>query len=191
MSSKPSWWSRLMRLLVRSKGAVRHTDQAIKRMESAMKNVESELKRHRSGGSKTGGKRAGNASLVGLLVAVAIVMVLVIIFLKPGSLLSSSAPGASKTSGVDVVHERKDKVGETIVGRSMAAAKDDVCREQLAGIRQSIEIHIDPTDDSKPHSLADLQLPKSYCECPIGHEPYVYDPNTGQVHCKHPGHEKY
>ena len=33
-----------------------------------------------------------------------------------------------------------------------------------------------------------LSLPAT---CPVGEEPYDYDPTTGQIHCVHPGHERY
>ena len=46
-------------------------------------------------------------------------------------------------------------------------------------------------EDTKPASLAAAKITGDLARCPIGHEPYVYDPATGTIHCVHPGHEKY
>jgi len=43
-----------------------------------------------------------------------------------------------------------------------------------------------------PKTLAEVRgLGNDMKQCPIGKEPYEYDPATGKVHCPHPGHEKY
>ncbi len=47
------------------------------------------------------------------------------------------------------------------------------------------------TDGKSPASLEELKLPKEMLSCPVGHQPYVYDPATGQVHCPYPGHENF
>jgi prepilin-type N-terminal cleavage/methylation domain-containing protein len=47
------------------------------------------------------------------------------------------------------------------------------------------------TEGKHPASLDELKLPKEMLSCPVGHQPYVYDPATGEVHCPYPGHEKF
>jgi len=120
--------------------------------------------------------------MVGTLITIAIILVLVVVFMKGGcgSLLSTG--GSSP---------RADGKGTTIPGLVKADAQDDVCREQLAQARQMIQIRESDADDKPPDSLADLKLPDSALRCPIGHEPYVYDPKTGTIKCPHPGHGKY
>lgn len=124
-------------------------------------------------------KRQFGGSLVGTLVAVALLIGLVLFFLFRGFGMAGNE-----------MSERKDHVGETIVGRGLARAKDEKCMEQVRQVRQSLEI-LNPTGDEPPQSLSETKLGPSFLSCPIGHEPYEYDPQTGKVKCPHPGHEKY
>ena len=119
------------------------------------------------------------SSLIGMLVAAAIVMILIIIFVKvaPDFLGAGGSP-------------RKDKVGHTIIGTSKARAEDAVCMTDLRQVRDAIEM-AKTTEGQPPTTLSELKLPKEFGYCPIGQEPYVYDPKTGTVRCVHPGHEKY
>ncbi len=125
--------------------------------------------------------RSGNASLIGLLVAAAIVLLLTVIFLKGG------IPGFSKPAGP----ARKDNLGKTVPGAVKADAEDTVCRNNLQQIRLAIQTQqaMDP-DGKFPSSLQDLHLPASMLKCPLGGQ-YIYDPTTGTVHCNHPGHENF
>ncbi len=123
--------------------------------------------------------RRGN-TLVGMLVVVAIIAIMAAIFLGGGQ-GSSLGVGESK---------RADGKGRTVLGASMEAARDDVCRSNLGQIRSSIQIAT-TTDDEKPASLAELRGMSSVSSCPTGKEPYTYDPATGTVKCPHPGHGKY
>lgn len=122
--------------------------------------------------------RRGN-TLIGMLVVVAIIAIMAVAFL--GSRGNSLSVGES---------QRADGKGRTVLGAAKAAAQDDVCRSNLQQIRASIQIQT-TTDDEKPASLDALPGMKSVSSCPIGHEPYVYDPATGTVKCPHPGHGKY
>ncbi|MFN8220588.1 MAG: prepilin-type N-terminal cleavage/methylation domain-containing protein [Fimbriimonadales bacterium] len=87
---------------------------------------------------------------------------------------------------------RKDGKGETVVGQTMLRAKDEVCRSNIDQIRQMIYVSSTGGEDGYPAKITDLKgLPKDFQLCPIGKEEYVYNPATGEVHCPHPGHEKY
>lgn len=92
-------------------------------------------------------------------------------------------------------NQRKDQVGETVVGQSMARSKDSVCMNNLHQIRAAIEIAKTSSADEGeaiPRSLEEVKgLGADMKQCPIGKEPYKYDPATGQVKCPHPGHTKY
>ncbi|MBS1724936.1 MAG: hypothetical protein JSS66_18505 [Armatimonadetes bacterium] len=124
-------------------------------------------------------RRLRGESMIGVLVAVAIVIALGIAF----------AVGSGAFGGK--VDKRPDGKGETLVGRSMYRAKDEACRSNLGQVRQSLQIATDPTEDTHPASLQELHLGDDFMRCPIGKEPYEYDPATGTVKCVHPGHEKY
>lgn len=117
-------------------------------------------------------------TMVAVLVVVAIIVVLVVVFYGKGA-QNSSLP------------ERADKKGETMIGKSLYAAKDDQCRNGLDQIRSSIAINTDPVEGTKPARLEDTRLGQQFYKCPVGGEAYVYDPKTGKVHCPHPGHEAY
>ncbi|MBS1705341.1 MAG: hypothetical protein JST40_05670 [Armatimonadetes bacterium] len=88
-------------------------------------------------------------------------------------------------------NKRKDQVGETVVGQSMARARDAECMNNLSQIRQFIQVYKTSGEDTNPASLDDARVPKTMQVDPIDKKPYEYDPTTGTVKCKHPGHEKY
>lgn len=124
--------------------------------------------------------RTKGSSLVASLVVILIIGILFAIFMNGGF-------GAAK------VEKRPDNVGQTIIGRSAAKARDDVCRNNLSQVRMAVQLAQGQNDDKPPSSLEDLpSMPPSMFVCPIQpHEKYVYDPATGQVTCPHRGHERY
>lgn len=118
-------------------------------------------------------------SMIGTLIAVAIVAILVAVFLS----------GGLNFTGED--HPRPDKVGKTIIGQSAARARDAVCMEHLGQLRAAIEL-ASQTADTLPQSLDEVSISEDFKHCPIEpREKYVYDAETGKVKCPHPGHEKY
>lgn len=124
--------------------------------------------------------RRGN-TLIGMLVAVAIIAVMTVAFL--GSKGDNPLKVGEST--------RADGKGRTILGAAKAAAQDDVCRSNLSQVRMAIQIARNTDDEAAPASLDALPNVKSVSSCPVGHEAYQYDPATGTVRCPHPGHGKY
>jgi hypothetical protein len=119
--------------------------------------------------------------MVGVIIAMAILILGVLVFTSGGfSGLTGEKP-----------EERADGQGETIVGKSLLAGKDTVCRTNIKQVRQSIQIQMDPVDDIYPASLKDLGLGGDFEVCAVGGEAYEYTASTGQVKCPHPGHENY
>ncbi|MCC6404386.1 MAG: hypothetical protein IT207_10305 [Fimbriimonadaceae bacterium] len=123
-------------------------------------------------------KRLGRG-LVGVLASVVILVGLAVVFSVGSGIFGEKVP------------ERKDKQGETLVGRSILRAKDTKCISNLGQVRQAIETNKDPVDDVNPADLGSIGLSPDFLKCPIGKEPYTYDPSTGKVSCPHPGHEEY
>lgn len=119
-------------------------------------------------------RRAGGNTLVGLLAVIVIIAILAVVALTGGF-------GDRKST-------RKDGLGTTVPGAARAQALDASCSSNLKQIRAKIQMDM-ATEDQAPASLQDLGLPAEMLRCPIGKEPYEYDPATGQVRCKHPGHE--
>lgn len=119
--------------------------------------------------------------MVEIMVGAAVVIGLTIAY------VTGNLPGLSGKTN----NQRKDGVGETIVGKSVAAAKDAKCTSNIRQVRLSIQTQMDPVENTFPESLKSLNLGADFEACPLGKEPYVYDPATGTVKCVHPGHEKY
>jgi hypothetical protein len=123
-------------------------------------------------------KNRGGFTLVEILL-VTLVMILI-----GGALVyfyfGKSSDQAKKLGGGDMIHT------------PITRANDVVCQTNLGSVRQAIEAErASDADGHPPQSLNLLSLPAELLSCPVGHEPYSYDPTTGQVHCTHPGHENY
>jgi hypothetical protein len=129
-------------------------------------------------------KQRGN-SLAGILIVVAIILIAVVVLAK-----GSNCSGTSVQK--DQIAPRADNHGTTTYGLVKYAAEDSVCRSNLGQVRAAIQTAKASMEEGFPPSLEDLHLPSelTYCRVPP-HEPYTYDPTTGEVHCTHPGHEKY
>jgi hypothetical protein len=124
--------------------------------------------------------KRGN-SLVGLLVAAAIVLLLMVVVMK----------GTNTFAVNGGVSQRKDGLGKTVPGMAFAATRDDVCRMHLHDLRMAIDLQHQTNDEAFPATLEDTKQGSEFYSCPIGHEPYNYNPETGEVKCVHLGHEKY
>lgn len=121
-------------------------------------------------------KKNAGQTLVATMVVLVIICILAGVYFVGGS--------GSSTAG------RPDGKGQTIVGRAMYRAKDEACRSNLNQVRQALQIAW-TTDEAYPPTLADTKLGQDFYECAIGGEPYKYTPETGEVKCEHPGHEKF
>ena len=121
---------------------------------------------------KTNNARSGFA-LIELLVVMALIVVLSAGMYKFYLGKGTGKPGEAKTP--------------------MTATFDSVCLQNLRSVRQCVEAaHTGDTDTKFPASLTEIkELSPELRACPEGKEPYTYDAQTGEVHCIHPGHEKY
>jgi hypothetical protein len=93
--------------------------------------------------------------------------------------------------GTGSTTQRADGLGKTTYGGAIMTAKDQACASNLQQVRQGLEAAKLSNGDSNPSDIKDAGIGDSFYVCPVGGEPYVYDPSTGQVHCPHPGHEKF
>jgi hypothetical protein len=122
--------------------------------------------------------RRSGRGMVGVLVAGALGLVVVLFFVMGGMTGSTPPP-------------REDGKGTTLVGRVAYEAKDEVCKSNLGQVKQAIQMATDPVEGAFPSSLEETKLGADFLKCPIGKEAYVYDPTTGKVTCPHPGHQAY
>ena len=118
-------------------------------------------------------------TIIATLIAVVIMLVLAVALMY-GSGMFGGKP----------VSSRKDGLGTTIPGAVKYKAKDEVCRSNLGQVRQSLQIAW-TTDESYPETIDGTRLGSTFYSCPLGNEPYLYDPQNGTVFCPHPGHEKF
>ncbi len=124
--------------------------------------------------------RQRGQTLVATLIVIAIMGVLAVAMLRPWAVGGTAKPA------------RADGKGDSVPGLVKLKADDTVCMSNIAQVRQFIQIARGNADDQPPATLAEIQgLPKEFLSCPLGKEPYQYDPTTGTVRCVHPGHEKY
>ncbi len=117
----------------------------------------------------------------------------------PGAPASTPAPAANSAptpapvdhteTGTGVGQLNVDG-GNSVIAKAMGKGFEVKCRENLRNVRAAV--HMNRTDDGKfPASLGAISEINNISSCPTGHEPYAYDPETGEVHCTHPGHEKF
>ena len=125
-------------------------------------------------------KTRGN-SLVGMLAVIAIIAVLAVVMMKGSGALG----GPTKSP-------RADGRGTTVPGLVKADAEDQVCRSNLSQLRMALQVQMSGSgDEEKPATIEAINLGAAYKKCPMGGEPYQYVPATGEIHCIHPGHEKF
>ena len=67
-------------------------------------------------------------------------------------------------------------------------AHDIDCQNMLRQVRASIQMAMQETEQPPPAIPQDMAR---YAKCPVSGQPYTYDPQTGQLHCTTPGHEKF
>jgi hypothetical protein len=142
----------------------------------------------------TGRTPRGSWSLIGLLVVA--VLIGIAIYITLGSYLKSSHPGRGVATGVAGIAPGDDlsDVGPAEGQTPIGVAKDVQCREALDQMRKAIEMHKAQFGEGPPANLEALTaqgIPREWLVCPVGKEPYKYDPQTGRVWCQHPGHEKF
>lgn len=114
-------------------------------------------------------------TLVASLIVLAIIAILAVVALR-GNFGEGKSP-------------RKDGLGITAPGLVRAMAIDTKCQSNLGQVRMAIGLK-QTTDDEFPASIEETRLGSSFYKCPLGKEPYKYDPSTGTVTCPHLGHEK-
>lgn len=106
------------------------------------------------------------------------ILVVVVIMIVIAAVLFPRIAGNSRT---------KDGKAATPTAR----AHDVECISNLRSCRQAIEVAKAGDDTKFPSSLAELKLPSEVTHCVVSKQEYVYNPQTGEVHCPYPGHTSY
>jgi competence protein ComGC len=85
--------------------------------------------------------------------------------------------------------------GRTKQGKAttpLSKAHDTVCQSNLRSVRQSIEaFKAGDSEERLPASLDELKLPSEVTHCDVSKEAYLYNPQTGEVHCPFVGHSSF
>lgn len=116
----------------------------------------------------------------GYLTLIALLVVIVII----GILFATQYGGSPRRTGPTPRGE-----SQTLLGGAVDRADATVCRNNLNQLRAAIQVY-QANAQAWPPDLESLQAGVRL-QCPVGREPYQYDPLTGAVHCMHPGHENF
>lgn len=128
----------------------------------------------------------GYATILELLIALVVICILLLIFL-PRYLGGKSSKGEEAA-----LRELGIKKPQTSAG-AIELGKDVECMNNLKQIRSAITM-FQSSEDQLPSSLRDFvpsYFSESFIKCPVGGEPYLYNPASGTVRCPHPGHEKF
>ncbi len=127
---------------------------------------------------------SGQAALVGLVVAAALALLLVWVLM--GQRSKPTAKGADDLTNPSP---------QTTYGAAMQRGHDVECMNNLSQIRTALRMAAQTgTEEGNPPSLRDLSaqgIPQSMMVCPVSHRPYAYNPQTGQVGCLTPGHQRF
>ncbi|MHB9130092.1 MAG: type II secretion system protein [Armatimonadota bacterium] len=80
---------------------------------------------------------------------------------------------------------------QSIPARTIQKAHSMECQNNVRQLRQLIEMSKSDSENGTiyPSSLSNMPEAAKISKCPVGREPYQYDPTTGKIHCVHPGHE--
>jgi len=122
----------------------------------------------------------GAFGLIGILVAVAIGIALMV-YIAPTYI----------GGGVSVAKTAPPGKAATPIQR----AESVECQTNLQQVRSAISMY-QTNNEKMPASLQDLStfgVSGSLTYCPVGgaNYTYAYDPQTGRVGCRYPGHERY
>ncbi|MEA3403322.1 MAG: prepilin-type N-terminal cleavage/methylation domain-containing protein [Armatimonadota bacterium] len=119
-----------------------------------------------------GGRQSGQAGFA----LVEILLVIVIIGLLAVGYYGLSGPG-----------EKGQEQEKSIPARSIDKAKSAQCASNLNQCRQLIEMYVIEHGEYPKKFNPGQQ--GSIGTCPVSGKPYVYNPQTGEIHCTTPGHE--
>jgi prepilin-type N-terminal cleavage/methylation domain-containing protein len=86
----------------------------------------------------------------------------------------------------------KSKDGKTIESPIQRGHSVE-CINNLSQLRQGYKLATTEDDAPRPQTLKEVGkgFPESMFRCPVGGQPYQYDPATGRIWCVQPGHESY
>lgn len=129
----------------------------------------------------------GSYSLIGLLAGLVITMVLALILLGGPEIFSGGKSGSGPAGSAGI----GGGVGGAIAVRN--EAQEVTCKNNLQQLRLGIQMVTQNAEGTPPQTLEEVAQanPGLKIACPVGGEPYQYDPVTGQVTCVHPGHERF
>ena len=120
--------------------------------------------------------RRRGQTLVASLIVIAIIMILTVVYMR--------GTGGGKPA-------KPDGRGTTTMGAAKASAEDIACQSNVNQVRQLLMVAKTSDDSFKPATVDEIPGATSVSKCPVGKETYTIDPEPGEIHCPHLGHEKF
>lgn len=85
---------------------------------------------------------------------------------------------------------------KTVLGQSLERGTEVDCKNNLAQIRNGITMDRTQSGETEPppptlQSLHSQGIGPQMLKCSVSQQPFQYNPQTGQVWCPTPGHERF
>jgi len=126
-------------------------------------------------------------SIIGVLLACAVIAVLVVILFGSNSKIGMEGRIKEAAKEGDV----KVKPGQSTVGAVMDTGKATACQSNLRQIRMYLQMEQQENGQYPAALEANKVGSGQILVCPQTLKAYAYDPNTGKVSCTTPGHESF
>ena len=129
----------------------------------------------------TGRRFQRGESILGMLVILVLIIVGFVLYFR----LKPPEPGMRRPGGPTSTY-----------GQSLEKGKSTDCQNNLRQIRFAITMERTQGGETEapPPTLQSLQsqnIGPQMLKCPVQNQPYQYNPQTGQVWCPTPGHERF
>jgi hypothetical protein len=120
-------------------------------------------------------------------------VIIVLVVVLCGALLYVTVTNGAKKAQQEARQDVTKQPGEgphSVLGKAYQKGVSPACQEHLRQLRMMLDMAKSESESgSYPASLSELSGAAQISACPIGKDPYTYDPATGKVSCGHPGHE--
>jgi len=134
----------------------------------------------------------GFAALIEIIIVMALILGGVVLYMnmmKGSKKASDDMDHAFNGTGTTTAPVPGVYEPQSIPGRAIRKAEAVQCQENLRELRMMIEAAKTENEGKYPPNLESIQGSIKFRECPISHQMYTYNPETGELKC--PYHTDY